>query len=114
VTRPRAADDFPMIRARMEELRRERARPRAADDFAMIRARMGGAAPRARPSVGRSAGAFGDPSEALSSRHEYETEHEGRQHSPRVISGPELNGGWIRYGTGRKDLAPTLSPRSSG
>jgi hypothetical protein len=40
VTRPRTADDFPMIRARMEELRRERARPRAADDFAMIRARM--------------------------------------------------------------------------
>jgi hypothetical protein len=40
VTRPRAADDFPMIRARMEELRHERARPRAADDFAMIRARM--------------------------------------------------------------------------
>jgi hypothetical protein len=40
VTRSRAADDFPMIRARMEELRRERARPRAADDFAMIRARM--------------------------------------------------------------------------
>ena len=29
MTRPRAADDFPMIRARMEELRRERARPRA-------------------------------------------------------------------------------------
>jgi hypothetical protein len=29
-----------MIRARMEELRRERARPRAADDFAVIRARM--------------------------------------------------------------------------
>jgi hypothetical protein len=40
VTRPRAADDFPMIRARMEELRRERSRPRAADDFPMIRARM--------------------------------------------------------------------------
>ena len=40
MTRPRAADDFPMIRVRMEELRRERARPRAADDFAMIRARM--------------------------------------------------------------------------
>jgi hypothetical protein len=40
VTQPRAADDFPMIRARMEELRRERARPRAADDFAMIRVRM--------------------------------------------------------------------------
>jgi hypothetical protein len=40
VTRPRAADDFPMIRARMEELGRERARPRAADDFATIRARI--------------------------------------------------------------------------
>ncbi len=40
MTRPRAADDFPMIRARMEELSRERARPRAADDFPMIRARM--------------------------------------------------------------------------
>jgi len=40
VNRPRAADDFPMIRARMEELRRERTRPRAADDFRMIRARM--------------------------------------------------------------------------
>jgi hypothetical protein len=40
VTRPRAADDFPMIRARMEELRRERSRPRADDDFRMIRARM--------------------------------------------------------------------------
>jgi hypothetical protein len=39
VTRPRAADDFASIRARMEELRRERA-PRAADDFAAIRARM--------------------------------------------------------------------------
>ena len=40
MTRPRAADDFPVIRARTEELRRERARPRAADDFPMIRARM--------------------------------------------------------------------------
>jgi ElaB/YqjD/DUF883 family membrane-anchored ribosome-binding protein len=39
VNRPRAADDFATIRARMEELRRERA-PRAADDFAVIRARM--------------------------------------------------------------------------
>ena len=39
MTRPRAADDFATIRARMEELRRERA-PRAADDFAAIRARM--------------------------------------------------------------------------
>ena len=40
VNRPRAADDFPRIRARIEELRRERARPRAADDFATIRARL--------------------------------------------------------------------------
>jgi hypothetical protein len=39
MTRPRAADDFAVIRARMEQLRRERA-PRAADDFAAIRARM--------------------------------------------------------------------------
>ena len=40
MAQPRAADDFPEIRARMEELRRERARPRAADDFPIIRARM--------------------------------------------------------------------------
>jgi hypothetical protein len=31
VNRPRAADDFEAIRARMEELRRERERPHAAD-----------------------------------------------------------------------------------
>jgi len=35
VTRPRAADDFPAIRARIEELRRERARA-PADDEARI------------------------------------------------------------------------------
>jgi hypothetical protein len=40
VARARAADDFPVMRARMKELRRERARPRAADDFPMIRARL--------------------------------------------------------------------------
>jgi hypothetical protein len=39
VTRPRAADDFASIRARIEELRRERV-PRAADDFAAIRVGM--------------------------------------------------------------------------
>jgi hypothetical protein len=33
VTQPRAADDFPAIRARMEELRRERARMPADDDL---------------------------------------------------------------------------------
>ena len=37
MNRPRAADDFAAIRARMEELRH---RPHAADDFATIRARM--------------------------------------------------------------------------
>ena len=37
---PCAADDFRVIRARLEELRRERIRPRAADDFRAIRARM--------------------------------------------------------------------------
>ena len=40
MTRPRAADDFAVIRARLEELRRERTRPRAADDFAAIHARL--------------------------------------------------------------------------
>jgi hypothetical protein len=40
MTRPRAADDFAVIRARIEELRRERPRPRAADDFAAIHARL--------------------------------------------------------------------------
>ena len=33
MTRPRAADDFPAIRARMEELRRQRARASAEDDL---------------------------------------------------------------------------------
>jgi hypothetical protein len=37
--RPRAADDFPMIRSRMVELRQV-TRPRAADDFTAIRARL--------------------------------------------------------------------------
>ena len=40
MTQPRAADDFPAIRARMEELRRERSRPRAAEDYRVIRARL--------------------------------------------------------------------------
>lgn len=40
MTRPRAADDFAVIRARLHELRCEHARPRAADDFAAIRARL--------------------------------------------------------------------------
>ena len=38
--RPRAADDFAAIRAQMEKLRRDVNRPRAADDFTTIRARM--------------------------------------------------------------------------
>ena len=53
MTRPRAADDFPIIRARMEELRRERARPRAADDFPMIRARMEELRRERAPAIGR-------------------------------------------------------------
>jgi hypothetical protein len=41
MTRPRAADDFLAIRARMYELRGEKStRPRAADDFATIRQRI--------------------------------------------------------------------------
>jgi hypothetical protein len=41
MTRPRAADDFAVILARIDELRRERlTRVRAADDFPAIRARM--------------------------------------------------------------------------
>ena len=42
MTRPRvAADDFAVIRVRIDELRRERlTRVRAADDFPAIRARM--------------------------------------------------------------------------
>ena len=39
MTRPRAADDFAVIRAGVEQLRRERT-PRAADDFAAIHARL--------------------------------------------------------------------------
>lgn len=40
MTQPRAADDFAAIRARLEELRHQRARPRAADDFPVIHARL--------------------------------------------------------------------------
>ena len=76
MTRPRAADDFPMIRARMGELRRERARPRAADDFSTIRARVEELG-REHPKHWPKRGPFGDPPEALSSCL-YETEPEGR------------------------------------
>jgi hypothetical protein len=65
VTRPRAADDFPMIRARMEELRRV-TRPRAADDFVTIRSRMEELRRERTQGVGRSRGPFGDRPEALS------------------------------------------------
>ena len=41
MTRPRAADDFAVIRTQIDELRREQlTRVRAADDFPAIRARM--------------------------------------------------------------------------
>jgi hypothetical protein len=105
VTRPRVADDFSTIRARMAELCRERARPRAADDFPTIRARMEELR-RERVQALAEAQPFGDPFEALSSCRKYESEHEGRQHSPRVISGPELSGGWIRYCTAPRGPDP--------
>src|SRR3984893_6749373 len=56
----------------------------------------GGATPRASPSIGRSAGAFGDPSEALSSCRKYETEHAGRERPWPRTSGPALSGSLIR------------------
>jgi len=43
---PRAADDFPVIRARMDELRREPIRPRAAGRSPSLRASLPG---RPRP-----------------------------------------------------------------
>jgi len=55
-------------------------RPRVADDCSTIRARM----------------------EELCR----EPEHEGRQHFPRVTSGPELSGGWIRYCTAPRGPDP--------
>ena len=70
MSRPRAADDFPMIRARMEELRRERIRPRAADDFPSDPGPHGGTSARTRSAIGRKKEPFGDPPEALSSRRE--------------------------------------------
>jgi hypothetical protein len=60
VTRPRAADDFPAIRARMEELRRERAR--VPDDDNLRRADAPRAAFRQSTGDRRQASAFaGDP-----------------------------------------------------
>ena len=108
---PRVADDFSTIRARMEELCRERDRPRAADDFPTIRARMEELR-RERAQVlaearSRSVIQF----EALSSCRKYESEHKGRQHFPRVTSGPELSGGG--YVTAPPREALTLSPFSS-
>jgi hypothetical protein len=50
VTRPRAADDYPAIRARMEELRQERARAPADDSDT----RMPGGPPAADRSSGLS------------------------------------------------------------
>jgi hypothetical protein len=62
VTRPRAADDFAVIRARIYELRCERARPRAADDFAVIRARLQELRrERAQARVGRACSATAEP-----------------------------------------------------
>ena len=49
MTRPRAADDFPMIRARMEELRRERAQAAAGNNLSPSRSRPRAYAVSARP-----------------------------------------------------------------
>jgi hypothetical protein len=60
MTRPRAADDFPAIRARMEELRRERARVPDDDNLRL--------AEGSRPYSGSSRTATGDkpgPSPAI-------------------------------------------------
>jgi hypothetical protein len=64
VTRPRAADDFAVIRSRLEELQRERARPRAADDFVAIHARLQELRrerERAQARTGRARGATAGP-----------------------------------------------------
>ena len=45
MTRPRAADDFAAIRARMEELRRDNAQVPADDDSAMPRPQSAGNKP---------------------------------------------------------------------
>ena len=86
MTRPRAADDFPMIRARMEELRRERARPRAADDFSTIRARVEELGRERAQALAEARGRSVNPPEALSSCREYETEPEGRHQRSRLIA----------------------------
>ena len=49
--------------------------------------------------------------EALSSCRKYESEDEGRHHFPRVTSGPELSGRWIRYCTAAR--GPDPNPFSS-
>jgi hypothetical protein len=85
VTRPRAADDFAMIRARMEELRHERAQVLAE----VIHPRPYHRAASTIPSM--KAGST----------------------PPRVISGPELRGLDI-FCPARKALTRTLSARSSG
>jgi hypothetical protein len=84
VTRPRAADDFPMIRARMEELRRV-TRPRAADDLVTIRSRMEELR-RERTQVSAEAGSRSvigpRPYHRAASS---EPEHEGHRLLPRLI-----------------------------
>src|SRR5438552_19032248 len=49
----------------------------------------GGSASGGRPSVDRNKVSYGDPTEALSSCREYETEHEGRQLLLRRLNSPE-------------------------
>ncbi len=54
MTRPHAADDFPAIRARMEELRRERAREPADGGLTTAPRRTDAQAAGSRPSLANS------------------------------------------------------------
>jgi hypothetical protein len=93
VTQPRAADDFPVIRERMEELRRERARPRAADDFAMIRARMEELRRERTQVLGEARGRSAIHPRACHRAASTRPSVKAGSGSPRVISGSELSGG---------------------
>ena len=89
MTRLRAADDFAVICARIEEPRRERARPRAVDDFGIIRARMEEPRRERAQVLTETRDRSAIHPRPLSSCREYETEHEGRQLLLRRLNSPE-------------------------
>jgi hypothetical protein len=74
-----------MIRARMEELRRERSRPRAADDFRMIRARMEELSRERAQVLGETRGRSVIHPRPYHRAASNETEREGRQLLARLI-----------------------------